>query len=180
MLGAMSTSDSNNKNPEEVVKGCGCLVLLAVLGFGAIGRWCDDAQADDEIAWISQARSDCERYEDAPNDIERSDVFNARKDFVNGKRVDGAHGTAGSIRTTHGGDFVTLTVEVGNASFKSAGGALLGIGRSNPLYEQVRRLEDGGCVVFSGTVVEANSVLERSVMCDLDYRFDFESIRPCD
>lgn len=47
------------------------------------------------------------------------------------------------------------------------------------IYRQASTLRGGQCVLVTGELRGAASLLENSKVCDLDYFLQFESIEPC-
>lgn len=164
----------------STAKGCLAVILLlfvlVVLG-KAVGGGDDAPSVGDPgaIAWVATAKANCVRYEEQVNDIKKSEVFRLHQDFPIGQRFTNARGVLKTLRTDHGGDDVAIEVAVAGVEASAATSP----DRGTPLYEQVTSLREGQCVIVNGTVVRIASVLERSVMCDLDYAVDFESIAPC-
>jgi hypothetical protein len=120
----------------------------------------------------------CVRYEAAPNDIKKSEIFNENEAFIAEQRLDGVNAELTRLYTSQGGGSLELTVQLGAAEFKT-GSLMNTIRRGDPVYDQASELTKGQCVLVSGRVRGAASVVERSKVCDLDYYLDFESIEPC-
>lgn len=78
------------------------------------------------------------------------------------------------MSTAQGGGGLTLEVRVGEATFEN--GVFSGIEAGSPVYQQAANLQEGQCVIVSGTVESAASVLERSKVCDLDYYVAWSSV----
>jgi hypothetical protein len=169
----------------------GSAFIVGVCGVGSCALMCAGAanQAEEErqhrqreaasaLPWVAQVQENCQRYEAAPNDIKKSDIFNANEAFIAGQRVDGALGQLTRLRTSQGGGSLELAVKVGSATFQT-GSVFSTISRDNPVYAQAADLSEKQCVRVSGQVRSAASIVERSKVCDLDYYLDFESIEPC-
>ena len=173
--------------------GCGIVSLAGICGLGSCMMFCgglgaiaeqgEEIQQQEQAAtaatlpWIDTVRANCARYEAAPNEIRKSEVFNENEQFIGGTQLSDVQGTLESMRTSQGGGGLTIKVAVGAATF--ANGPLDGIGSSSPLYQAAGDLVEDGCVQFSATVRGAASVVERSKVCDLDYYVDWTSVGPC-
>jgi hypothetical protein len=151
----------------------GCLVILAV-GEDESRRQREEVAA--AIPWLLGARQNCESYDAAPNDIQRSAIFNENEALIVGQLLTEVRANLDVLSTGQGGGSLTIVVTAGGARFSNLGT----IGADSPVYTAASSLSTGQCVVVSGQVTAASSVLERSKVCDPDYNVRWTAIRPCD
>jgi hypothetical protein len=138
----------------------------------------EDAQnlavAKQRLPWLANVEQACQRYKAAPNDIQKSAVFNENQEFVRGKQLTNVQGTLDSATTGHGGGSLLLKTRVGGASFLSTF-----IDQNSPLYTQAANLTPGQCVTFTGVVENTSLGFEQSRVCDMDFMLNFGSITAC-
>lgn len=173
--------------------GVGCLVFIfiGIAGFAtcatctgaAISAGMEEADREEaqglavakqRLPWLASVEQACERYKAAPNDIQKSAVFNENQDFVRGKQLTNIQGNLESATTGHGGGGLLLKTRVGGASFLSSF-----IGQDSPLYTQAGELVPGQCVTFSGAVEDTSLGFEQSRVCDMDFMLNFTAIAAC-
>jgi hypothetical protein len=182
--------------------GVGCLgfIILGVIGLSTCtvctgaaisagmeesaqqeqAREAENQDQQKQVPWLKTVESNCERYKGAPNDIQKSAIFNENQDFVKGKQLVGVRGELVSASTGHGGGGLLLVSKVGNAEFLHSA-----IGENDPLYAKAANLVIGQCVVFSGVVRDtqfSGGILEpaeQARICRMNYRFTFDSIDAC-
>jgi hypothetical protein len=190
-MGATGQAGSGWTAGKIVLLVLGLMFAAGVCGIGSCAVLCAGAankveeerregkqQAAAALPWIAQVQDNCRRYEAAPNDIQKSEIFNENEEFIAAQRLDGVRGELSRLSTSQGGATLELAVTVGAATFKT-GSLFQTIDRGDPVYEQASQLSKGQCVRLSGRVRDAASVMERSKVCDLDYHLDFESIEAC-
>lgn len=180
--------------------GCLVIVIIGVVGFisctvcagAAITEGVEQAEreeaaqlavdqgAEKQIPWLGEVQATCQRYDAAPNDIQKSAVFQENQGFVRGKQLVSIRGELESASTGHGGGGLLLATKVGRARFSEAF-----IQESDPIYSQAASLTVGQCVVFSGGVTDTSlgggllESMEKARICRMSYSFDFTSISPC-
>jgi len=143
-----------------------------------------DQEAERRVPWLADVQETCRQYDEAPNDIQKSAVFQRNQDFIRGQQLDSVRGELDAASTGHGGGGLLLRVKVGRSNY-----AQVGIREGNPLYSQAANLVEGQCVVFSGRVTDTFMFggsggglldsLEKSRVCSMSYMFEFFSISPC-
>lgn len=136
------------------------------------------ASPESQMPWIATVQANCSRYQSAPNDIQKSAIFNENERLIRGQELSDIEGELTALRTDQGGETLRLEVDVGDVHFETDGFG--GIPRRSPIYQAASTMREGQCVRISGRVTEAASVVERSKVCDLDYRLSFSSIGPCE
>ncbi len=165
------------------------LAISMVLGMG----WCFKAAIKGErpgrakataidaaktLPWVADVRSKCRAYRAAPNDIKRSEIYRAVAFSLKAVRIKQAKGRLAVLATTQGGDELRLVIEVGEVTLQTE--SLFGpIKRGSRVYKQASGLREGSCVVFSARGVKPASMMERSMVCDLDYFARFTSVAGC-
>lgn len=171
--------------------GCFVFILIGIVGFATCATCTGAAisssmeQADREEAqslavakqrlpWLASVEQACQRYKAAPNDIQKSAVFNENQEFVRGQQLTNIQGTLESATTGHGGGGLLLKTRVGKASFLSSF-----IDQNSSLYSQAGNLVPGQCVTFTGAVENTSLGFEEGRVCDMDFMLDFASITAC-
>jgi len=182
--------------------GAGCLgfIILGLVGIGtctlcaghAVSSGMEQMEAEEQaqdqaaqtqegqVPWLAQVRDTCTKYDSAPNDIQKSKIFNENQGFVKGKVVSGIKGELVGASTGHGGGSLILTAKLGKAEFVQ-----YSVSDSSPLYAKAANLVIGQCIVFGGTVsdtVFSGGLLEpaeKSRICKMRYSFNFDSIEAC-
>ena len=182
--------------------GSGCLVviIIGVIGFvsctvcagAAITEGVEQAEqeeaaqlavsqeAEKQIPWLTEVQATCQRYDAAPNDIQKSAVFQENQGLVRGKQLVSIRGELEAASTSHGGGGLLLTVKVGRARFSEAL-----IREGDPVYSQAAGLTIGQCVVFSGRVTDTLmgggilESMEKARICRMAYYLEFDSIVSC-
>jgi hypothetical protein len=141
-----------------------------------------EADAIKQLPWLAQVQATCERYGAAPNDIQKSAVFNENQAFIKGQRLESIKGTLVGSSTAHGGSGLRLTTKLGRAEFGHGG-----ITAGHPLYAQAATLVNDQCIVFTGTVRDTHRLvglfsyptLEQSRICSMSYDVVFDTITAC-
>jgi hypothetical protein len=123
-------------------------------------------------------RSNCSRYENAPNDIARSAIFRENRALLAETTVSDARGKLTMIYTNQGGSDLKLTIKVGPVEFTTES-LFSPIPQGSPVYEAAADMKEGECVIFSATHLAAASFFERAQVCELDYFAVFTSLAPC-
>jgi len=133
----------------------------------------NDASGMTLESFVSQVQGNCSRYDAAPNDIQKSQIFNENQSLIRNQRLS-FQGTLGALETNQGGSMATVRVDGGGAHFTERN-----IMNGLPLYTAVSNMSVGDCVQTSLRITQPNSLVERSKVCDLDYVVDFEAITAC-
>lgn len=180
--------------------GVGCLVfiILGVVGLmtctmctgAAISQGMAENEQEDaeqlalaksRLPWLATVEATCQRYDLAPNDIQKSAVFQENQQFVQGRQLANVQGELAAASTGHGGGGLLLTARVGRAEFTEAF-----VAEGDPLYAQAANLVIGQCINFSGqvnnTAMGGGSLfgsMEKSRICGMHYTFEFASITAC-
>ena len=191
--GVQYTSPSDSKwyktevNAKSVSQGVSAIVILIV------GYFVLFAESSTESVNSSQSQSgtrikvqqlkasverNCVEYKAAPNEIKKSRVFRKNEAELSKVLIANEKGILKSISTDQGGSKVEIYIEVGDVGFTNSG-IMSGAKRGSKVYNQVENLREGQCVVFSASEIEASSILEKSQVCDLDYRAKFIDVKPC-
>ena len=127
--------------------------------------------------WVNAARSNCEEYEVALNDIQKSEIFNRNKTNLTKAVVQNTIGELDNISTNQGGSEANITITV---NYQNKTVTFLGDVTDNlDVYAAVANMSKGQCVQFSATGIRANSFFERSKVCDNNYEVDFTQITNC-
>lgn len=140
-------------------------------------------------------RLDCEDYDEAPNDIRKSDIFRDHVARLRELQLEGIRGTLRELATPQGGDNVRIEVEVRRPELERGDPGsrrietttfrppvLGGIPRGSDVYEQAASMTVGDCVVFDADRIEPSgfALSERSKVCDPDeFVVRFRSLRAC-
>jgi hypothetical protein len=128
----------------------------------------------DSAAWLREVESNCKAYNDAPNEIKRSDLFNQNQSLIKGQKLRGVHGRLKRIDTNQGGSEVHLWADIGGFSFTSMsptlkGGALKSIvgieGVSGSVKNSLREMREGQCVKIFGKVKDTMTGTEKGRVC---------------
>lgn len=178
-------------NPNKIGAGTALLIVVGVLTirecyrietghphrFRAVGEP-PAAQVD----FIEKLSGWCAHYEAQKNEIKKSAVYRDAITIFKGLKIKELRGKIRAISTDHGGDRLHLEVSVdttrGRAIFGTS--SLLGIGRNTKIYNQAAEMVVDQCVLFDAEKVEPASVLEKSMICDLDFLVRFTNLQPCD
>ncbi len=128
------------------------------------------------------------RYDDGKNEIQKSQVFNEAREFEKtffssrNNRLAYWQGKLGSIRTTEGGKGLAVMIYVGRVRFWSGDSIIERrmIQPSDPVYQQVAKLQEGDCVNFVGEVVpKEKSATESGAMRNPEYDAILTSVDKC-
>lgn len=160
----------------------GCFVLLGGCSFiflvAAIASDEDEVDAGPQIELVSKSRAACAKYESAPNEIRKSEIYRLHQAWVPKNVVANARGTVESLTTDQGGDEVRLAIRASGGTFNSSP-IISPIVRGTALYNGAAELAEGECVLFSARNIQSGGFLERSKVCDLDYFVEFTLLLPC-
>ncbi len=125
-------------------------------------------------------------YKQAPNQIQKSDIFNNARNFESqyfqnmGNHIDNWKAKMSDINTNKGGSSLTLEVSIkmktGNGIYFKQGS----IDPSSPIYQVARNIEEGACVIFSGDVEsKEDSISESGAMIAPEYKINFTNLSRC-
>lgn len=198
IVGAVGTIHATALTKTTFGKILGVLALpLVLLGFGvryfsiqegntavvgspprlsAAAIW---AKPEAQLPWVSAVKTNCTAYDAAPNEIKKSDIFNANQNLLASADAPGIVGTLKQLSTNEGGSRLTLEVKVGDMELTQGIKPFSAIARGTPIYIAATNMTEGSCILFSAKNFEPGSVLERSKVCDLDYNVEFTSVSPC-
>jgi len=151
------------------------------------------AFARSQVGFYSQMKKFKELYDNAPNEIKKSEIFNQSRNyekhfFANvGDVVQNWKGRLNIIGTTKGGSSLRLSVKIGDNSFfgyhiyfREGYGMLDGITPSSNIYHQASEFKEGDCIIFSGKVdPEESSLTESGAMNSPTYNIHFTDLRQC-
>lgn len=145
-----------------------------------LGSVANNQNASDEsaLSWVSRQRKLCNAYQEAPNEIKKSNIYRDTLRLLNGASVDGLKGVLTMISTNQGGGLLNISIDVGEAEFKNQA-LFASIPRGSSVYKQVEILSEGSCVIFSAKKIEPSSAFEENRVCDLDYFAKITEIKPC-
>jgi hypothetical protein len=135
------------------------------------------------IALFDVATRNCGRYNAAPNEIQKSAIYEAHREELEKLRLTDVRGTLRLLETPHGGGVANIEIEV-----KESGGEEREVVFRNPhlspvsgdVYQQAAALRVNGCVIFSATEPQPPLGPELSMVCGQDeFTVEFESLRLC-
>ena len=132
-----------------------------------------------QLSWIASVKDNCTRYDAAPNDIKKSEVFNQNNALLDTVFAENVVGKITSISTNQGGDELLLKIEVGPVTLTDGGGFFSNIRKGSEIYNAAANLTKGQAIVFSAKSFEPASAFERSKVCDLDYDASITHLAPC-
>lgn len=195
--------------PPKQGMSTGLKIVLAIVGVGAIGTLgtcamcaavmhkaagnsapsltAADGKAFDFLTGIAGFD---QRYDQAPNEIKKSAVFNEARAweqtfFKDSPNITDWKGTIASLTTNKGGERLSLTVRLGSKFERPdvefmQGGLFGGIDKNSPLYKQASEFVEGSCVLFSGKVEpKASNITEALSMSSPEYKIDFSALKAC-
>ena len=136
------------------------------------------AQAQSALPWVTEVRSNCERYKSAPNEIKKSAIFNDNAALVSKASVKNVKGRLARLSTNQGGDELTIEVDVGDVEFATEG-LMSPIKKGSGIYNAASEMSTGQCVVFSADHFKPSSMVEQSKVCDTEYFANFTSLAAC-
>lgn len=151
------------------------------------------AFARSQVGFYSQMKRFKEAYNDAPNEIKKSEIFNQARNyekhfFANVEDVvQNWKGRLSIIGTNKGGSSLSLSVKTGDNSFFGCDiyftegyGMFDGITPSSNIYHQASEFKEGDCIIFSGEVdPKESSLTESGAMRSPTYEIHFTDLRQC-
>ncbi len=131
-----------------------------------------------------------DRYNAAPNEIKKSQVFNEARAFEDRffadlqHRVTNWEGWVDRLETNHGGTKLKLRVAIGRGAakitFEQGYGLFDKIKSSSEVYQAASSLQEGGCVLFSGKINgRERSLTEKGAITAPVYEIAFSSVKAC-
>ena len=131
-----------------------------------------------------------DRYNAAPNEIRKSQVFNEARAFEDHFFADSQHrvtnweGWVERLETNHGGTKLKLRVTIGRSAakitFEQGYGLFDKIKSGSEVYQAASSLQEGGCVLFSGKVNgRERSLTEKGAITAPVYEIVFSSVKAC-
>lgn len=116
----------------------------------------------------------CSDYDTKKNDILRSEVFREAQKQLRTVQIIERRGVLKVLSTDQGGSVARIELDARGATVLSRP-----IRRGTRVYKQLVDLGEGECVVFSADNLRANSLLERSKVCDPDFTARITTISRC-
>jgi len=127
------------------------------------------------IDFVTKSKAMCQKYEEAKNEIQKSNVFNNHKSMLRSSAVQNKRGRIDNIKTDQGGSEASIHIDFGaNVNFVN-----FDVKNGARVYNQASNFASGECVIFSGHRIRANSLFERSQVCDFDYYITLTNLLPC-
>jgi hypothetical protein len=127
------------------------------------------------IDFVTKSKAMCQKYNEAKNDIQRSNIFNNHQSMLSSSTVQNKRGTIKQISTDRGGNKADIFITFGaNVEFEN-----WDVQKGTKAYNQAANFGLGECVVFSGNNIRSSSRFERSHVCDSDYYITLTALLPC-
>jgi hypothetical protein len=130
-----------------------------------------------QLPWLKDVESSCHAYDRAPNQIKKSEVFNANNKALAAVKMRGVKGQIKKIATNQGGGHVSLAVAVGPIHLSTS--MFDPVGRGKKVYQQAADLGEGQCVIFSASQLRPASFREAGQVCDTSYVVEFTDLKAC-
>lgn len=130
-----------------------------------------------DLEWIKEVSINCTNYEKAKNEIQKSKVFNANKEYINGIKFVDLEVYIGDISTEKGGRSADLKLK------RSDSDLILiqnNIKYTEKIYEEASDFSIGECARLTGEVRGAASFYEKSEVCFPHFQVEIASLQKCE
>ena len=130
-----------------------------------------------DLEWLKQVSMNCTNYKNAKNEIQKSKVFNANKEYINGIKFVDLEVYIGDISTVKGGRSADLKIKRLDSDLILIQNNIKYIEK---IYEEASDFSIGECARVTGEVREAASFYEKSGVCYPYFHVEIASLQKCE
>ena len=130
-----------------------------------------------DLEWIKVVSINCTNYEESKNEIQKSKIFNANKDYINGTKFVNLEVYIDDISTVKGGRSADLKLKQLDSDLILIQN---NIKYTEKIYEEASDFSIGECARVTGEVREAASFYEKSEVCYPHFQVVIASLQKCE
>ncbi len=159
-------------------------VVTTILAFGLLAG-CEKKNKEeqwkpivDSLPWMIDVLEWCETYRTTQSVADQQDISNRVRSVLTTAEVKSVKGTVEKLMAS-GPDQFALQVMVGEEVRFASQSKDRPIERGSKVFEQVAKLEQGQCVIFTAKELMPIATFQRGVVCDPRYYVRFLDVQPC-
>jgi hypothetical protein len=130
-----------------------------------------------DLEWLRQVSMNCTNYKNAKNEIQKSNIFNANREYINGIKLIDLEVYIDDISTVKGGRSADLKLKRSDSDLILI---KVNIKYNEKIYEEVSDFSIGECARVTGEVREAASFYEKSEVCYPHFQVAIASLQKCE